>query len=925
MRSRFVRSTLVLSMLFGAAACGGGSSRPAGDCAAGLLSGDVVITEIMANPAGTDSGKEWFELYNATTDPLDLAGLRLVSSKEDESSEKEHLMEALEIDGEGYVVVGGVLNDEGIRPDYVDYGYEGDLGDLRNTAGRLAVACGETIIDEVTYAEVGDGVSRGYDGARTPDASGNDDITAWCDATSVFEADQRGTPGGRNDACLGGTPTTCVEDGETRDVIAPMPGDLVITEFHANPMATGDDDGEWFEVQANARVDLNGLEFGREPGEPDGGVAALDCVTVEAGQYLVFARGEDPGVNGGLPDVTGVFDFSLANSAGRLFIGRGGEELDAVSWVSTSDGAASNLDPDYADPTANDDPGVFCPSTTAYGAGDLGTPGAANEQCAITPPTGQCLDGDTLIDIDAPAAGEIVITEFLANPEASEETDGEWIELAALGDFHLNGLELGRTPGEIDTTVEVEPCIVVSAGDFVVLARSDDMAINGGLPVVHATFDFSLVNSDGSLFVGWGGEVLDEVTWTSTTAAAASSLDPDSTDASANDDEASFCPAVDAYGDGDLGTPGAANPACGGTGTGLCTDGGNERRIVPPTIGDLVITEVMPDPSAVADAEGEWFELLVTADVDLNGLELGAPAGDADETLPVGGDCLVVTAGTRIVFAQNSDAGMNGGLPDPFATFAFGLTNAAGSVSVGRGGVTLDAVSWTDSDPGTALNLDPAAEDSVANDDTGNFCAATMPYGDGDLGTPGAANTDCGVTADGMCDDGGRLRPIVEPLLGEVVITEVMPNPNAVADASGEWFELLVTADVDLNGLELGAPAGEVDVTLPPGGECLAVAAGTRVVFARNADGESNGGLPPALATFSFGLVNADGSVSVGLAGSVLDAVTWTSSDVGASLNLDSGAEDAVANDDEMNFCAATMPYGAGDLGTPAATNEACL
>ncbi len=922
MRSQSLRlTTWILSALV-VAACGGGDSRPEGDCANGLLLGDVVITELHANPAGADSGNEWFELYNATDGTLDLAGLRLVSSKEDATSEKEHLISELALDSHDYVVVGGVLNEEGVRPEHVDYGYEGDLGDLRNSAGRLAVACGTSVIDEVVYVEASEGASRGYDGGRTPDATGNDDIAAWCDATSVFDGEQLGTPGAANDVCLGGNVTTCVEDGVTRDVMAPVVGDLVINEFHANPGIVSDDDGEWIELRANARVDLNGLELGRE--EVEGGVAQLECITVEAGEFVVLARGTDPAVNGGLSEVAGVFDFSLANSSGILFIGRGGEVLDEVTWASTSDGAASNLDPDYATAELNDDPGVFCAATQSYGDGDLGTPGAANDQCAIAPPDGMCLDGDTLVEVDPPAAGEIVISEFLANPEATEEADGEWIELAALGDFHLNGLELGRTVGEVDSVVEVEPCIPMSAGDFAVIARNEDTALNGGLPVVHATFDFSLVNSDGSLFVGYGGEVLDEITWTSTTAAAASSLDPDATDASANDDEAAFCPAVDAYGDGDLGTPGAANPACGGTGTGLCNDGGSERAIVPPTIGDLVITEVLPDPSAVDDASGEWFEVLVNADVDLNGVELGAPAGDADTTLDPGGDCLSVGAGTRIVFARGDDAGTNGGLADVFATFSFGLTNAGGSVSVGRGGVTLDAVSWTDSDPGTALNLDPDFEDPVGNDDTANFCAATTPYGDGDLGTPGAPNTQCAGSADGMCDDGGVPRAIVEPVLGDLVITEVMPNPDAVADASGEWFEVLVTADVDLNGLELGAPAGDADTTLPAGGACIEVAAGTRVVFARNADGGTNGGLPEVLATFSFGLVNADGSVSVGLGGTVLDGVTWTSSGTGASLNLDPSAEDPVANDDEMNFCDATSPYGDGDLGTPTAANDSC-
>jgi hypothetical protein len=901
------------------AACSGAPRAP-DECASSMLPGDLVVTEFLANPNGTDSGNEWFELYNATDETLDLAGLTLISSQENGTNVEDHFVTGLEVPAGGYVVLGNSPNDEASLLPHVDYGYGSSLGDMRNEDARVAVACSDTVIDEAFYDTSTEGASRGFDGARTPEASANDDLAAWCDAVSVYDEDARGTPGEPNDACMGGAPTTCTEDGESRDVRAPAPGDLVISEFHANPAATAEGDGEWFEVFVGADIDLNGLEFGKTAGEADGSVASVECIPVSAGTYLVFAQSDDPGVNGGLESVAGIFDFALGNSASSLFIGRGGEVLDAISWTSTEDGAASNLDPDYFDTELNDDPALFCDATMPFGAGDLGSPGAANEECAIPPPPGMCSDGGNLVDIDPPAAGEIVITEFLANPEASEEADGEWIELAALGDFHLNGLELGRTVGEIDTTIEVEPCIPISAGEFVVVARSEDAATNGGLPVVHATFDFSLVNSDGSLFVGYGGEVLDEVTWASTTAAAATSLDPDATDPGANDDEASFCPATDVYGDGDLGTPGAENPQCGGSGT--CNDGGEERPIVAPQIGDLVITEIMPDPSAVDDADGEWFEVLVTADVDLNGLQLGAPAGRADTTLPEGGDCLAVSAGDRIVLARSDDGATNGGLPAPFATFGFGITNSDGSVSVGHGGVTIDAVSWTDTDPGTALNLDPASEDPVANDDPLAFCAATMPYGDGDLGTPGAANTDCGGTTEGMCDDGGNLRAIVVPSAGDLVLTEVMANPAAVTDANGEWFEIAVLADVDLNGLELSTPGGLEQTLDAP--ECLEVTAGSFVLLAQSTDPLANGGLPEVDYVLTFGLTNSDFGLTIGVAGVSLDDITWTTTPTGASRSLDPASVDPTANDDDGNWCPGATVYGDGDLGTPGAANDSC-
>ena len=174
-----------------------------------------------------------------------------------------------------------------------------------------------------------------------------------------------------------------------------------------------------------------------------------------------------------------------------------------------------------------------------------------------------------------------------------------------------------------------------------------------------------------------------------------------------------------------------------------------------------------------------------------------------------------------------------------------------------------------------------------------------------------------------MCNDGGNMRATVAPGADDLVITELMPNPVG-SDADGEWFEVLVTANVDLNGMEIGRTVGDVDETLPAGGDCLAVTAGTRVVFARNDVEAENGGLDNVFATFGFTLVNSDGNLFVGHGGTALDEVGWSSSPDGSSLNLDPGSETVAGNDDEMNFCPATMSYGAGGNGSPTGANETC-
>ena len=75
--------TLGVTLALVLCACHGGDPNRGGECAGGIVPGDLVITEIFANPAGTDKGQEWFEIYNARDVPLDVSGLVLRSAKDD--------------------------------------------------------------------------------------------------------------------------------------------------------------------------------------------------------------------------------------------------------------------------------------------------------------------------------------------------------------------------------------------------------------------------------------------------------------------------------------------------------------------------------------------------------------------------------------------------------------------------------------------------------------------------------------------------------------------------------------------------------------------------------------------------------------------------------------------------------------------------
>jgi Lamin Tail Domain len=74
-------------------------SRPGGDgCKTQLVPGDLVITEVFADfkasggGAGTDTGKEWFEIYNTTSHAIDLEGLLITHSRPDGAKPNVHAM-----------------------------------------------------------------------------------------------------------------------------------------------------------------------------------------------------------------------------------------------------------------------------------------------------------------------------------------------------------------------------------------------------------------------------------------------------------------------------------------------------------------------------------------------------------------------------------------------------------------------------------------------------------------------------------------------------------------------------------------------------------------------------------------------------------------------------------------------------------------
>lgn len=234
--------------------------------------------------------------------------------------------------------------------------------------------------------------------------------------------------------------------------------------------------------------------------------------------------------------------------------------------------------------------------------------------------------------------------------------------------------------------------------------------------------------------------------------------------------------------------------------------------------GALKITEVMIDPEEVegaAASDHEWFEIFNADERTqvLNRLRWirrvdGEVRGwheirGADPLPP--GAYRVLGAGSAAHIDYNYERVDGAG--ERVGETLGALSNAGGwALEVWCGATLLDALVFDDSPvrPGQSWARDDA-EPSAAG--TRPWCWSESHYSDLNQGSPGAPNDTCGLWE---CWEAGTRRPVQSPGPGELVLSEILPNPLGVDVLADDginkyWFEVFVGSahPVDLNGLQL--------------------------------------------------------------------------------------------------------------------------
>ncbi|MCB0276923.1 MAG: endonuclease, partial [Calditrichaeota bacterium] len=164
----------------------------------------------------------------------------------------------------------------------------------------------------------------------------------------------------------------------------------------------------------------------------------------------------------------------------------------------------------------------------------------------------------------------------------------------------------------------------------------------------------------------------------------------------------------------------------------------------PAAPGDIIISEIMQNPTAVDDAAGEWFEVFNASAnaVDLNGWTIRDDGSDLHVISH--SPALILNPGAFLVLGRNGDSGLNGGVSVDYVYSGITLGNDDDEIVLLRedGTTEIDRVAYDGGtlwpDPGGA-SMVFAGLAEADNNDPANWTVAmqSWPGSGGDFGSPG--------------------------------------------------------------------------------------------------------------------------------------------------------------------------------------------
>ncbi|MEW5930134.1 MAG: DNA/RNA non-specific endonuclease [Gemmatimonadota bacterium] len=354
----------------------------------------VVISQVYGG--GGNSGatlkNDFVELFNPGTEPVSLAGWSVQYASATGVSWQVTPLTGT-IQPGGYFLVQQAAGSGGTvvlpTPDAtgsISMGASAGKVALSRTATALSGTCPVGVVDQVNFGTTATNCGAGTTPApsNTNAAIRNDRGCAYTGSLAVdFTA---AAPAPRNSA----SPTTTCDFTPPPP---PPPGDaakIVVHELMTDPLqAESASWGEWFEVYNADTVEVN-LQGWTLVSAGQAPHVVRSAVVIPAGGYAVLGRGGDVNRNGGVTldynYFTGTSSTIWLDDADWLVLRNpNGVTADSVAWTGSSYGATRALR-DAGQDNADGNGANWGYSTTPFGAGDLGTPGAANGTLSSTAP-----------------------------------------------------------------------------------------------------------------------------------------------------------------------------------------------------------------------------------------------------------------------------------------------------------------------------------------------------------------------------------------------------------------------------------------------------------------------------------------------------------------------------------------------------------
>lgn len=170
----------------------------------------------------------------------------------------------------------------------------------------------------------------------------------------------------------------------------------------------------------------------------------------------------------------------------------------------------------------------------------------------------------------------------------------------------------------------------------------------------------------------------------------------------------------------------------------LCSSLSQARAI---QIGDLLISEVLANPSAVSDGNGEYFELFNTSNIaiDINGFTISDEGSNSH--LINSSNSLFVQPGEYFVLGNNGDLNNNGGYIADYVYSDFSLTNSSDEIILSStDNIPIAQLAFSGAPfgiSGTSAELINQLLQPTAAD----YALSIAVFGNGDRGTPGQAGS----------------------------------------------------------------------------------------------------------------------------------------------------------------------------------------